>query len=238
MEGAPRFMVLYCSIMILLLAFFIALQSFAKEPEEGLFHSGRGSFVRALESFGIGPFIERRKRSGRQGAEGVRYTSKEGQQTPPDHRRIDPENDAARRAMMELQRRADVRAPETPGWNTIFVTPFEFGPHKQTLTEQEQAIVQRFAGHISLLIVRRGCVISVGASYVCADQDELGAARNALCVVAMIRETVLAHIPEHLRETARPRLYTFCQRKFPEGESAEEAVGELKLDVLVTGVSE
>ena len=51
--GAPAYIVSYSDIVTNLLAFFILLQVFASHQDPELFNAGRGSFIRALDGFGI-----------------------------------------------------------------------------------------------------------------------------------------------------------------------------------------
>jgi len=52
-KGAPAYIISYSDIVTNLLAFFILLQVFASHRDPELFNAGRGSFIRALDGFGI-----------------------------------------------------------------------------------------------------------------------------------------------------------------------------------------
>ena len=52
-QGVPAWIVSFSDMVTLLLAFFVLLQSFAKEPTPELFYAGRNSFKRAVSGMGL-----------------------------------------------------------------------------------------------------------------------------------------------------------------------------------------
>ncbi len=56
-EPVPGWIISFSDMITLLLAFFVLLQSFAYEIEEGLFYDGQASFKRAINGLGIPSFV-------------------------------------------------------------------------------------------------------------------------------------------------------------------------------------
>lgn len=65
-QGVPAWIVSFSDMVTLLLAFFVLLQSFAKEPTPELFYAGRNSFKRAVSGMGLPSWLLGQKPKPRQ----------------------------------------------------------------------------------------------------------------------------------------------------------------------------
>ncbi|MHC4788740.1 MAG: flagellar motor protein MotB [Planctomycetota bacterium] len=234
-RGAPRYLVAYCSIMTLLLAFFIILQAFAPEQSEGLFQAGQGSFVRAIRTFGLGGIFERMGSRRLEGRGGPRYRAPEGQETPPRLRRIDPELEDAQMALEALEDQFDVQEPrEATGYRVELSTPCTYGPDKDRLTPQEEQFIEALAPRLQRVLLARGFVIRVGAALRPGPGDPLAQTTAALDAAARVRESLIAAMDPRVHEMARARTYTFCRREAAPSASPEAESGQLTIDILLT----
>mgnify|MGYP006296530553 CR=1 FL=1 len=226
-------MVLYCSIMILLLAFFIVLQAFAEEPQEGMFYAGQGSFRRALSTLGMGQVMARWGRSSATGKPTAPYLA--GQRnTQPGSRRIDPELENARQALQNLQQKFGVRKPKGGGWNAVLVTPFSYEEGKESLEEEEERFLREFTRDVLPLLIQRGCVISVGGLFTCPEKKLAPRANAALKAVEKLRTRMLGYLNDAQRKKTEGRIYSFCRRISSKKAKIEFPKGELRIDVFVT----
>lgn len=233
-KGAPRYIVAYCSIMTLLLAFFIILQAFATVQEEGLFYAGRGSFVRALKTFGLGGLWEPRKGGVTQGPPGARYRSTEGQEARPRQRRIDPEAEEAQRALEALEEQFDVRRPpRASGWCVTLPTPWSYQSGKVHLSPEEEEFCQELARRIVPLLLARAFVIRIGGILSCSPEEELEQTEKALQVAQQFRDRFIQHMTPQVRPLAADRVYSFC-RKASEREQTALTAQTLTIDILLT----
>lgn len=216
-DDAPRFMVLYCSIMILLLAFFIILQSLASSQKEGMFHAGKGSFVRALETFGLGRFFATHGLSG-PGRIGARYDLNEAENDGTSLAR-DPEMEAARRALEKLKDDFAVSDNGEGKWGATVFAPVEPMEAGDDLSERQRTFFTTFARHALPELMARGSVIGVGAIYP-ASEDKKGAnAVRAMELARKARQEIVQQVPQTLAEGARRYVYSFCRVEDPGGDA-------------------
>jgi len=224
-KGAPRYLVSFSSIMTLLLAFFIILQAFASVQEPGLFYAGRGSFIRALETGGLGGFWDRNG----SGHDIPRYLAPEGQTEAPRERRIDPEMEDGQQAAERLEQEAAVRGDTPPpGPRRVLSTPVVFGPAKSRLTEAEGRFLSDLAPHVAPLLRTEGCLVGVGATFVCSDRNEAAVTRRALRAASEVRRRLLEAAGPSDRNAARV-LYAFARREVPAPGDAPRPEGDVRI---------
>lgn len=225
----------YSSIMTLLLAFFIILQAFAPEPSEGLYHAGRGSFVRALRTFGLGGLWDRVGGKMRQGTLGPRYLSPEGQTGLPGMRRIDPELEEAQLALEELEDRFDVRKLEdATGYRVELTSPCSYGPGKTEMTPEEEQFLAELGPRLERVVLARGFVVRIGTVIPFLESEELERTRSALAAAHRVRSRLIEHMSPSSRETAARRIYSFFRWESAEAGQESPELGQLKVDILLT----
>ncbi len=228
-------MTAYTSIMILLLAFFIALQAFAPVQREGLFYAGRGSFVRALETFGLGGVWERMGGGLVPGPAGPRYLTPEGQEEASRLRRIDAEREQAQRALRELETRFDVSEPEKgAGWRVTFPTPFSYQKLDAPFEVEQEEFCRGLADRLEPLIAARGFVIRIGSVLRVPDGLEAAQTVRALEAAGLVRRKLINAMRPDLQAAAATRLYCFCRRATEEAAERRGPPAQLRVDVMLT----
>ena len=210
-KDAPKFMVLYCSIMILLLAFFIILQAFAPKQEVGLFHVGQGSFVRALKTFGLGRVMGHYKRGRTRGSLWPHYYKDASPRARDGIRSRDPELDRARAAMSSLKDQMNQSENLGEGEATLLATSYSQQQSTESLRENDVEFLKALATRAMPVLLRRGCIVSFGGFYRAGKGDEAEAAREALALAEKAGSRVFEHLPVELKEKARQSTYTFCR---------------------------
>lgn len=228
-------MVAYCSIMTLLLAFFIILQAFAPTQDEGLYKAGQGSFIRALKTFGLGGLWEPEGGGMLPGQVGPRYRAPEGPEEPPDTRRIDPELEEAQHALQELEDQFDLRElREATGYRVELSSPCSYGPGKMTLTAREEEFLAELAPRLEPVVLARAFVIRIGAALPFLDRDEAERTRSALAAANQVRSKLIEEMSPASREVAARRIYSFFRWESAETGRAEAQAGQLTIDILLT----
>jgi len=222
--------------MTLLLAFFIILQAFASEQEAGLFYAGQGSFVRALETFGLGGLWEPPGASVLKGQVGARYMAPEGADDPPQERRIDPEMEEAQRALETVSDLFDVQDLRPgSGWRVSLPTPFSTRTFDGTLdVGQEAQFCRDLAQRLEPLILARGFVIRVGTVLRCPAEQEQALTAAALAAADQVRQMLLDGMRPAVRQKAAGRLYSFCRREAPLPSEAAAPTAHVRIDLLLT----
>jgi hypothetical protein len=228
-------LVAYCSIMTLLLAFFIILQAFAPQQTGALFYAGQGSFIRALKTFGLGGVLDRVGGRAMNSAAGPRYLAPEGPSEPPRLRRIDPEIEEAQRALQTLEDQFDVREPkQATGYRVELSTPCTYGPGKTELTAEEQQFLKELAPRLQRVLLARGFVIRIGATLGPAQTGDVEQTRAALEAAGQVRQDLIASMSEAVRPVAARRTYSFCCRDSSDSDRPASEAGQLKIDVILT----
>ncbi len=234
-KGAPRYMTAYCAIMTLLLAFFIILQSFATVREEGLFHAGRGSFVRALETFGLGGIWDRASGRALPGEVRPYYRAPEGRQDPSILRRIDAEREEAQRALGLLADRFEVmEPPDGEGWRVTLPTPFSYRAADEEFCEHQAEFCLELARRLEPLLAARGFVIRIGAVLRADEDPDPRQTLEALGAARRVQSKLTAQMSPDAREAASRRLYSFCKLAAVRPGMAEEPTTELRVDIMLT----
>ncbi len=225
-------MVYYCAVMILLLAFFIVLQTMSEGREDEAFERIQGSFIHALETLGLGVLRpDRSRRPTREVA--PRYKQKEGVKEEPRRRIIDPDDEAARRALMELRNILDVeKMDDAVGYRVEVATPIEYYPGKTELSETERRFIQRLAPRLESAILARRFVVRISSSLpVGIEEVTEEDADAALELASLIRRELISAMSPLAREIADKRLYSFL-RTDEVGRVTEDRT--LRIDVLLT----
>jgi len=221
--------------MTLLLAFFIILQAFATVQSAGLFYAGRGSFVRALETFGLGGVLGPDSGPMLKGFPGARYRSAEGQEATPQERRIDPEAEEAQRALEALERDFDVRRPtHASGWRVTLPTPCSYRAEKQALTPEEKDFCRQLSRRLAPLLLARRFIIRVGCTIGPAVEREVEQTRLGLRAAGLLRDELIRSMPPRARQVAQERIYSFCGRPTAGGEEGVPPPRILRVDILLT----
>lgn len=235
-KGAPRYMTAYCSIMTLLLAFFIILQAFSSVKGDGLFYAGKGSFVRALETFGLGGVWDRGGGDLTGGMPRPHYLVPDGSDEPPRQRRIDQEREEARRALLTMQK-AGLSVREPPhgaGWCVTLSTPFSFLEWDETFGPRHEEFCAMLAHQLEPLVAARGFVIRVTAVVGDAHEFPPDAVIRALSAAEKVRRKMVEKMSPRGREAARNRIYTFCRSREPNEQVDTDAASYLRVNVMLT----
>jgi hypothetical protein len=228
-------MTAYCSIMTLLLAFFIILQAFSSVRGDGLFYAGKGSFVRALETFGLGGVWERMGGDLTGDMPRPHYKAPEGNDQPPRERRIDVEREEARRALQTLHSNFDVREPpHGAGWRVTLPTPFSFIEWDGTFGPRHEEFCAMLADHLEPLVTARGFVIRVTAVVDDSKEFPLEQVIGAMNSAEKVRRKIVEKMSSRGRRAARNRIYTFCRRRQPTGDPSTYTGSYLRVNVMLT----
>ncbi len=211
-NGAPAFMVYYCSVMILLLAFFIVLQAFAEERHEEMFYRGRGSFISALDAFGLGTLSPDLSRNPSRKI-APQYKPEEGADREPTDQRIDPDTEAARKIMMELAREMELEHVEgATGYRVEIATPVEYRPGKTALTEEEKRILKRVGPRLEGRIRAHGFVVRISSAMPGGPEDQVGQrVDEVLKLATMVRSTLISGMSPRGRSMAEQHIYSFVR---------------------------
>ena len=230
-DDAPRFMVLYCAIMILLLAFFIILQSLASTQEAGLFHAGRGSFVRALKTFGLGRFFAAYGVSGRGGI-GARY---ELERDTGGRGRLarDPEMEAARGALKRLERELDISQIGRGKWAATVFAPIRDGGKGVSLSRHQKVFFRLFARRALPELLAHQSVVGIGALYRAEEGTGVAGAVRRMEMARSARRQVLESVSPGLRREARRSVYSFCR-----ADRSDSATEDVRLHVEVSNLKQ
>lgn len=164
-KGAPRYLVAYCALFTLMLAFFICLQTFGPQAGGALYHPGLGPLAGGPPSFGGGGVFEQGGGKIIHAETGPHYKATEGADEPPRLRRIDPELEDAQRALAELQSKFDVRTPtNASGYQVHLSTPRSRTGGEGAEDVEETEFLARLAPTLERVLLSRGFIIRVTAA--------------------------------------------------------------------------
>ena len=227
--SAPRFLVIYCSVMIILLAFFILLQTLETSKERTTFQKGKGSFVRALETYGLGRVMGRELPNAASGARMPRMygteTAEGGRDAPED-----PEMEGAEQALEELTRRLESDTAPPPGRKVMLALPLEADGGR--MGDRHRTYLRKFARRLLSSLLGRNCVVNIAVLYRTGEDQALKAARRASRVARTVRDHLLASLPQGRRRTARRLTYSSCRSAPGEG-AGEQGPLSVRLGVLM-----
>ena len=222
-------MVLYCSIMILLLAFFIVIQSFATQHQEDRFQSGQSSFKRALRTCGLGHLMDEYRRWMKGEASGPRYDVEEGDHVPPDTRRIDVEMENASVALRKLAQQLRAINMNDAEQKSVLVVPLL---KAGAPVGKEGESIRLFSREILPILLEHECRIGIGGIFACEEETEPEASARALERARAVRTAVLDDLKGETRALAGKRLYSFCHRVRGD-EKPHTTSGEVRVDAFV-----
>jgi hypothetical protein len=192
-EKVPIWIISFTDMVTLLLAFFAMLQTMAHERSGVLFRAGQGSFIRAIDNFGIPDLLYGQQKVADDYYHKVKYPTDEAKKVAEDsHSRvIDGEADQVRKMFDDLRRMIDTKAGDLPP-NPLMVQvmPLEFGDDCQMSPESARQ-VDDFAANM-----RQGAPAAGSSVYVVGlarDQEQprdqlLMSARRAMCVEGRLRK--------------------------------------------------
>jgi outer membrane protein OmpA-like peptidoglycan-associated protein len=127
-ERVALWVISFTDMITLMLAFFVMLQTLAKEKSGILFKAGQGSFVRAIEGFGIPDLIYGQQKVSNVDFKKIRYPTAEAAEEAPTGRVIDADGDALRKGYDDIRRLMENRATDMPRQAlNVTVTPIRFG---------------------------------------------------------------------------------------------------------------
>jgi len=224
--------------MTLLLAFFIIMQAFASEQSEGLFYTGQGSFIRAIETFGLGGVWSRGGGTLPEGERGPRYLTTDGSTAAPRLRRIDPETENAEMALQDLRDQFKTRnLTDDRPWVVAVSIQVSASPSAPLMGPADEELMEAFAHRLARRVrglLSGGGLVRMCAVVYCREADEAERARAALGAARQVKERLLDAIPPRFRLRAAGRFYTFCRREEPENRPAMLPAGQLRIDIMLT----
>jgi len=129
----PAWIVSFTDMITLLLAFFVMLQSFAKDQDPELFAIGRGSLRRAIAGLGVPDWLFGKPRSiGAEAPKKKNPTEESNKKTR--QRVIDPEDERIREVFRDLKQLLETRTSDTAMRPiNIILTPIRFERSSATL---------------------------------------------------------------------------------------------------------
>jgi hypothetical protein len=214
--------------MILLLAFFIILQSLMSQQDEGLFRKGKGSFVRAIDTFGMGRFFASYGLM-ESGVMGHTY-QQDSQADPAVKPAQDPERQAAREALERLRDEVDEASTRDEKWGATVFAPGTGEKQGDSLSKSQKLFFRTFAQKALPRLLRDGSVIGLGAAYPQKQDSErnMRALRKASKLGRAARRKVMSHVEDNIRDKARQFVYSFCR---PESSQKDSKAIHLYVDV-------
>ena len=129
----PAWIVSFTDMITLLLAFFVLLQSFAKDQDPELFAKGRGSFQRAIAGLGVPDWLFGKPKSIGAEAPKMKNPTEEGNKKAR-QRIIDPEDERIRKVFRDLKKLLETQTSDTAMKPiNIILTPIRFERSGSTL---------------------------------------------------------------------------------------------------------
>ncbi len=197
-DEVPAWIVSFSDMVTLLLAFFVLLQIFAKEPDPDLFQAGQGSFKRAIAGLGIpnlllGPDLTLTAKHRR-----LYWFIKKAPVEIPKNMVIDADDEKIREIFDELKQLAKIEASDNKHKLISSTTSeIQFAPGSSTLDEPGLKFLAGFAENIRHDLANQ--IISIRILGLCPEQfDEkqrwLLASRRASSVEKALRELLASEL--------------------------------------------
>ena len=141
----PGWIVSFSDMVTLLLAFFVLLQTFAKDQDPELFYAGQGSFRRAVAGFGMTNLLGGDPPSHRD-FRSLKYPTKVKTKTSGRSRVIDEDDERIRRMFKEIKDSMDVKAADVAKASiSVFSTPITFDGSSAELNQQARQCLEEFS---------------------------------------------------------------------------------------------
>ncbi len=220
--------------MIILLAFFILMQTLETSKKRAKFKEGKGSFIRALETYGLGRVMGRNLPKNLGGARMPRMYAAESDRKGKE-RPLNPEIQGARRSLKDLRRQLQERSAPLPGRRVMLGLPV--AGNNGALTTSNRKYLEKFAHRLLPLLLGRKCIMNVAALYRAPEGDELDVAQRASEMARAARSELLSAVSPDRREMAQRSTYSSC-RTAPQDATVDRGIVSVRLGVLVPETDE
>jgi outer membrane protein OmpA-like peptidoglycan-associated protein len=148
-EKVPIWIISFADMITLLLSFFVMLQTMSHKREPELFHAGQGSFIRAIEGFGVPDLLFGKQQAAPLDYRRIKYPTAASPDRHPMNRVIDADDERIRQAFKELQERFANEASDISDRIIDFsATPVRFGRSQATLSARAQEHLKGFADNL------------------------------------------------------------------------------------------
>lgn len=148
--SVPGWIVSFSDMVTLLLAFFVLLQTFAKQQDPELFYAGQGSFRRAVSGFGLSTMFSGEIEAPLTDWRKIKYPSRYKTTEPDVQRVIDSDDEAIRQAFREMRRQLDVQGAKVDEEKiTVYSAPIIFAAGSARLDAAATAWLTDLASELS-----------------------------------------------------------------------------------------
>ena len=147
--GTPAWIVSFSDMVTLLLAFFVLLQTFAKERDPALFYQGQGSFRRAIAGMGIPDWLFGRQDRPQYEHSTTRHPAPSDEKDPTKMRVLNARDEEVRRRFQQIRENLQHQITDvTEEIVSVEATPIRFSGTATTLRAVDEQYLQRFAREV------------------------------------------------------------------------------------------
>ncbi len=195
---APGWMVSFTDMVTLLLAFFVLLQSFAHERDPDLFFVGRGSFIRAIEGYGLPEWLLGRGTAVPMDYPRIKH-SMESQDEPAERRRVlDADAERIAEAFERIRQNMDCEAADiTTKVTRPIPTSLRFAQGGCTLDGAGRRELDQHAAEMAAALqtgsVQAVRVVAIAPSEPTPERQWAVSARRAAVVADALRQALRRH---------------------------------------------